>query len=285
MAMARMPPPRSERVTSHAYGETCGHCGRVNHFEAVCQSKDKPRIRQTTPSSSTAEHAESAVFDALCSAISSSQDQGAHVISLDHHLYYHLNDHWVRQASEHQPFITLTATMHPDDYTTLGFKPVTPQPKATQLSAMADTGCQSCLASMSVIRRLGLCENDLIPVTTCMHAANNNGIQILGAVILRFSGKSKPGQTLETQQIVNVTNDSDKLFLSRETCTALGMISGNFPTVGEALQQNTETKLNMLSDATGKTVSHTSEGAQSSPCNCPHRQTPPPKPIQPPFGC
>ena len=53
---------------------------------------------------------------------------------------------------------------------------------------MADTGCQSCLASITVIRRLGLTENDLIPVTTHMHAANNNGIKILGAIILRFSG-------------------------------------------------------------------------------------------------
>ncbi|KAK3726306.1 hypothetical protein QZH41_012738, partial [Actinostola sp. cb2023] len=140
-----------------------------------------------------------------------------HAISLDHHLYNHLNDHWVQQASEPQPFITLTATIHPDDYTTLGFKPVAPQPKATQLSAMADTGCQS------------------------QHERYSTSWPI----------KSKPGQTLETRQIIYVTNDSDKLFLSQETCKALEMISGNFPTVGEALQQNTETKLNMLSDAAG----------------------------------
>ena len=67
-----------------------------------------------------------------------------------------------------------------------------------------------------------------------MHSANNNGIKILGAAILRFSGRSKPGQTIETRQIVYVTSDSDKLFLSREACMALGMISENFSTVGEA---------------------------------------------------
>ena len=68
-----------------------------------------------------------------------------------------------------------------------------------------------------------------------VHAANNGGIQILGAIILRFTGRSPSGQTLETRQIVYVTSDTDKLFLSREAYTALRMISENFPTVGETL--------------------------------------------------
>ncbi|CAH3031504.1 unnamed protein product [Pocillopora meandrina] len=137
-------------------------------------------------------------------------------ISLDHHLYCHLTDHWVRQPSKPQPFIMLTATAHPEDYTALGYNPPKSQLATAQLSAMADTGCQSCLASIKVIRRLGLCESDLIPVTMKMHAVNNKGISILGAVILRFSGRSPSGKALESRQIVYVTSDSDKLFLSRD---------------------------------------------------------------------
>ena len=56
-----------------------------------------------------------------------------------------------------------------------------------------------------------------------MHAVNKNGIQILGAIILRFTGRSPSGQTLETGQIGYLTS------------TALRMISENFPTVGETL--------------------------------------------------
>ena len=100
---------------------------------------------------------------------------------------------------------------------------------------MADTGRQSCLASIKVICRLGLCVSDLIPVTMKMHTVNNNGINILGAVILRFSGRSPSGKALESRQIVYVTSDSDKLFLSRETCTALCITTKNFPMVGETL--------------------------------------------------
>ena len=206
----------------------------------------------------------------------------------DHHLYNHLNDRWIRQTSKRQSFLTLTTTTRPDDYTALGFKLATSQPKTIRRSAMADTGCQSCLASIKMIRCLGLRENDLIPVTMRMHAANNKGIKILCAVILRFSGRSKSSQILETHQIVYVTSDSDKLFLSRETCTALGMISQNFPTVGEALQVSAEMEPAATSDAVGEprpltAVSQTPESALTAPCNCPSRQKPPPKPTQPPF--
>jgi hypothetical protein len=102
---------------------------------------------------------------------------------------------------------------------------------------MADTGCQSCLASLKIILHLGLREKDLISVTTRMYTANNNGINILDATILRLSGKSKSGDALATRQITYVTDDSDKLFLSREACMALGMISNTFPTIGETLPQ------------------------------------------------
>ena len=152
---------------------------------------------------------------------------------------------------------------------------------------MADTGCQSCLASTTVLRRLGLNQKDLIPVTTRMHAANNSGIKILGAIVLRFSGTSQSGQTRETRQIVYITNDSNKLFLSRETCTALGIISGNFPTVGEAPQPSTANEKQKPSDAAEQIhlskALNTPESAHHPSCNCPRRMAPPTKPTQPPF--
>lgn len=142
---------------------------------------------------------------------------------------------------------------------------------------MADTGCQSCLASIKVIRRLGLCESDLIPVTMKMHAVNNNGINILGAVILRFSGRSPSGKALESRQIVYVTSDSDKLFLSRETCTALGIITKNFPMVGETLHTCSSIEPDTACDATAQPCSdsdtHTPESTTSSLCTCPRRTT------------
>ena len=49
----------------------------------------------------------------------------------------------------------------------------------------------------------------LIPVIMKMHAANSKGINILGAVIYRFSGTSQDSQALETCQITYITDSSD----------------------------------------------------------------------------
>ena len=174
----------------------CDLCNRPNYSPTVCCSKTKPRNQPPDPSGSSHGEAEGAVFAALCTATSLDQDRVTNIISIDHLLYDHLNDCWVRKASKPQPFITPTTTVNPADYTALGYKPITVQPKTMRPSAMADTSCQICLASM--IHLLGLRDTDLIPVTMCMHAANNNGITILGAAIMRFSGTSPSGQTLET---------------------------------------------------------------------------------------
>ena len=161
--------------------------------ESVRRSKTKPNFKLPTSPNATTGETENAVFDALCTATSLTQTRDGHTIHL-HHRCNNLNDCWVRQSSEPQPFLTLTATAHPEDYRALRYKPITPQPKTITISAMADTRCQICLASIKVIRRLGLCEDDLIPITIHMHAANNNGIKILGVIILRFSGRSPCGQ-------------------------------------------------------------------------------------------
>jgi len=94
---------------------------------------------------------ENAVFDALCTAISLSQTRDRRTIHLDHQLYNHLNDRWICQSSKPQPSLTLTAAAHPEYYRALGYKPITPQPKTITIPTMADTGCQSCLASIKVI--------------------------------------------------------------------------------------------------------------------------------------
>lgn len=159
-----------------------------------------------------------------------------------------------------------------------------PLPPPPNPHAMADTGCQSCLASIKIINRLGLNRDDLIPVTMKMHAANDKGIIILGAAILRFSGKDKSGGLAETRQITYVTDTSDKLFPSREACIALGMITDNFPTIGETTINQTNIAAagpaNMSDECS--THAHSDSGLMAD-CDCPRRRPPPPPPTKLPF--
>ena len=124
-------------------------------------------------------------------------------------------------------------TVHSEDYAALGFK-VKISPRTASLPATADTGCQSCLAGVNILHPIGLTEDDLIPVTMKMHAVNNNRITILGATVLRFSGKSETDEIINTRQIVYITDSCSKICLSREACVTLGIISSSFPTIGEA---------------------------------------------------
>ena len=101
------------------------------------------------------------------------------------------------------------------------------------LKVMADTGCQSCIAGLKAIKRLGIQKENLIPVTVKMSAANETSLQILGAAILRFTGMGPDGKCCQTGQIVYITDSTDKIYLSREGCVALGLISKDFPTMAK----------------------------------------------------
>ena len=121
-----------------AYGHKCKHCNREHHFEAVCRSKDKPKAM---PSATPRNHKdyEGAVFDTLCNISNTDNIQTGKAIAIDHHLYDHLSDTWIKKSSRPQPFINLSIRVSSDDYSALGFT-LPRQTKPVVLPAMADTG-------------------------------------------------------------------------------------------------------------------------------------------------
>ncbi|XP_014676386.1 PREDICTED: uncharacterized protein LOC106816320 [Priapulus caudatus] len=256
-----------------AYGHTCQRCDKNHHFDSMCRGRNKAKYK--TMAKSFDEH-EGAVFDHLCSITTPARRNGGN-ITLDHHLYNQLSDTWIRRKSKPQPFVNLTVGAHPEDYKRLGLT-LTSTPRSVVIPSMADTGCQSCLASLKVVNRLGLGKADLIPVTLRMNAANNKGINILGAAILRFSGKDTSGNTLETRQVTYITDNSDKLFISREACIRLGMIRDTFPTVGETSNDQAA-----HSGSDDHLARDENDSGLATECECPRRQLPPPPPSSLPF--
>ena len=96
-----------------------------------------------------------------------------------------------------------------------------------------------------------------------MNAANEKGINITGALPLRISGVSPTGSTHTTRQLVYFSDSTDKMFLSKQACSSLGIISKNFPTVGEA---------------SATTDMKHYETPTTRDCQCPTREPPPPSP-------
>ena len=135
---------------------------------------------------------------------------------------------------------------------------------------------QSCLVIRKIIQRFGLQEKDFIPVTMCMFAASDSSINILGATILRLSGKSKNGELLKTCQITSYQQLGTDVYKPRDSI-ALGVISEQFPMICEASPvTSTPTAGTQLSEAMP-------QSALTASCSCPRRQLPPPHPTQLPF--
>ena len=245
---------QKRKNTCPAYNHQCSHCSRLHHFEDVCRSKDKPKPKDENPPNH-----QGAIYQALCSATVSS-------ISADHHIYQKEGNRWSKQPSSPQPFIKLSVRVDDQDYVDLGFKPIVNNPENTiTVPAMTDTGCQSCLAGFKTVQRLGLTKSDLLSVKMKMHAANNQPISILGAIILRISGTDQNDNVKETRQMTYITKDSNNIFLSKAACIDLGMISKDFPTIR----------------ATPSTANPIADNRQS--CDCPRRELPPPLPTKLPF--
>lgn len=248
-------------VSCPAYRSQCRHCRRRGHFTDACLQRKAAGIATTHPESD-----EEAPCDALCSVRVSAPDTGAScaAAAVQHHMYDDTTQSWCQQPSQPQPSIELDVSLQPADYDALGLQCTVGQTAITQ-TVIADTGCQSCLAGVSLMRRLGVAEADLVPTSMRMHAANGDPIDIRGALILRISGH-RNGVRRESRQFVYITPTTDTMYLSRDACRDLGMIDAAFPAVGLA-----------SISADGNSID------EYSACSCPRRQTPPPKPTELPM--
>jgi len=212
------------RDVCKAFLHTCKYCRNKGHFDKMCRSK---------PGDDQA-HNEGAVYDMLCMVDTKHQrkrqplrsSRNSTPMKLAHHVFNDIQDCWERRNSDPQPSISLTLQLDSDAYTSLGYKPPSIT-KSVTYSAIADTDCQSCLGGLQLIQSLGLSQNQLIPVDMKMRTAINSNINILGAVFVRITG-IRPTST-HTRQMIYITDCTDKLYLNKSACRALGMIPESFP--------------------------------------------------------
>ncbi len=146
---AQEKPPNKDQA-NRAYGTKCNHCDKDHHFEKVCRVKNGTK---------TTEHGD-AIFDNP---------------NPTHHIFDQFTKGWLRRQSKPQPFVRLRISVEREDYNHFGFTLKTPRQQSF-VSALADTGCQSCLAGLKIVKKLGLSTKDLIPVALKMHAADNHYI-------------------------------------------------------------------------------------------------------------
>ena len=262
----RNPPTRVRRKECLAFGTKCTYCNKDHHFEKMCRGKHGAKPAKST------EH-EDAISDALCHADHINRSRQHQKSQCGPPRFRQVHKGMVKETFQIPTIRQATGEIRQEDYDHFGFPFRVPQARSF-VSAMADTGCQRCLAGLKVVKKLGVSVRDLIPVNIKMQAANNDNIRILGAAILRLLGKSNEGEERFTRQMVYITDNTDKLFLSRKACVDLGIIPNTFPTIGEA--EETES---------ANSIGTTDVSLLQQECQCPngqsHLQSPPPYHSQP----
>ncbi|GFS07404.1 hypothetical protein ElyMa_004730200 [Elysia marginata] len=197
---------RQERMNHcPAFNHTCSKCNLPHHFESVCRKSRPARNQVTTKQDDDA----TAVFEALCYIESDLPTQADMVstITLEHHIYNSLCDAWQKRSFDPQPIVNVSVQALTADAADLGLQSTADRAtNKIKIQAVADTGCQSCLAGTSLLNRIGMNISQLIPTSMKMKAANQNSIEILVALVLRITGYTDSGHPQTTRQIVYITD-------------------------------------------------------------------------------
>ena len=187
--------------------------------------------------------------------------------------------------------------------------------KCGTVMAVADSGAMSNLWGLKEFLDHGFSTDDLIPVTIDIKAANKINLNILGYVNANISGQSTCGQVISCCEKVYVSDNVQDCYLSFDTMLDLGILSRDFPSVGQFSQEQLATNHATLStgeDKTGYGTACKSTGTGYTPrlsdtddtdsartgmgnthmgdtdtgnaCNCPKRGPVPPRPEQLPFA-
>ena len=128
------------RTQCPAFGKTCKSCGRPNHTSQMCS--------QTTEQ-------ESAIQEVV-----SDMTEG----TLPHQTWDQTSKTWAQRRSPPQPTLNVVVSTHRTDFQTHG-QTLRIERRNIATRALADTGCQSCLAGPTLMHGLDLRAQDLIPAS------------------------------------------------------------------------------------------------------------------------
>ena len=148
-----------------------------------------------------------------------------------HHIF--TKGQWRRARFLNHPEVKLAMSVNASDYQ--AFRSSCPTVALTVITAMADTGAQSCLWPVTGFVAAGFTHNGLIPVYLDLVPANKSTIKIAGAIILRLQVHSPDSEPFSCATMVYVSDAARGFHLSWEAIVDLGIVSPNFPSVGAAV--------------------------------------------------
>ena len=301
--------PEERMKSCPAFGKVCGKCKKANHFAHVCKSStraagvhDEAFIEDTTDTTGTAAsimfYGLKAVTNIpeLSQLVSTFRATGepTTTVTLPHSIHS-ITDGWMNQRPQSSPTFPVTLSVDKKSYFQLGLN--IPKPKLQHktskhatVNAIFDTGAQLNIAPLSLVKQLGIDEQDLFKVTTNVSSAHNKRIQISGGVIIKVVATDpKTMKQLESKQLFYISPEVKETYLSKQCCADLQTIPADFPTAGscpppKATVASATSSAPTTPEPTLPQCSNSGvPSASGDQCSCPRRTLPPTS--VPPLPC
>ena len=85
---------------------------------------------------------------------------------------------------------------------------------------------------------MGVTKKELIPLSNGISTADNEGLGLLGGILVNITGTCKDGSNITTRQLCYIAEGINCLFLTKQACRELGIIGDDFPTFRAHLKES-----------------------------------------------
>ncbi|KAK2555623.1 hypothetical protein P5673_022644 [Acropora cervicornis] len=216
-------------------------------------------------------------------------------VTLDHHIF--TNGEWKRARLRDHPRVPITISIDTSAQTRYR-TPNRTSNTIAEVSAIADTGAQSDLWSMTDFIARGFSRDDLLPVRLGLSAANRSPISIEGAFFAKRTTQPHNGVVTSCRSMVYVSSSVHAMYLSYDSLLNLGVLSKDFPSLRTTPipKEGCHTRDTDPADANRKpppvnAVRSINDGCTTTSdpnditCSFPQRDATPPCPPELPFPC
>ena len=260
------PSKETRQKECRAFSATCRKCSGVGHFATVCRTK-RSAEDQTGQ--------DNVITGSFCTLLLASTKSNS-LRTLPHSVYDDFRG-WLHRAPSEHPMVDINISLCQQGYEELQVQLPRVTKTSVRKAGMADSGAQMTVAGLNLVHSLGVTKRELIPLSSKVNAANNQGLGLLGGLLITISGTDMHGKLVETQQLCYISSMVHSIYLSREACLSLGIIGEYFPRIGE--HSTKPSHVNTVEADSGQKP----ECARGQPCSCPPRTQPPEAPSSLPF--
>jgi hypothetical protein len=284
------------KAKCEGYNATCQQCKKKGHMAPVCRQKASHNTMASERSSGEERAEEDTGLLAVNGRARGGRSRKSPPESKDHqagrgrgrgrkadtavlgHLRYDGGaGRYVPTAPGNTRRIKVEIAVDKEQYGKLGGRsPGEPLPRARTMKAEAvgDTGASICCVDPSLLRSLGVREEELLPTSVPLYAADKRRLRVRGCVPVTVRTRTVPsGTEVEVRDLLYVVDGIKAVYLSLAALKRLGAVPASFPEVPDLDGQH---GLHAVEDLDGY------EGPLAE-CGCPLRvETPEPPKLERP---